>query len=80
MHTYLDRNQRSQDPTPVALVAVAAGLAMLVVAFAMLDRVPGWADEHGSVLVYLGFFVWMSVAGRFTWWGLGKIVERLRNR
>ncbi|MBL1080313.1 hypothetical protein JK358_38550 [Nocardia sp. 2] len=61
---------------PVAMLAV--GLVMLIVAFANLSRIPGWADDHGAIWVYLGFFAFMSIAGRLFWNGADELVKRMR--
>lgn len=67
------------DPLRV-LGAVVAGVILLIAAFAYLNRIPDWADQHGAVWVYLGFFVYMSIAGRLFWWGLDQILDRLRTQ
>ncbi|NMM92705.1 hypothetical protein B2J88_52265, partial [Rhodococcus sp. SRB_17] len=36
-----------------AALSLAAGLAVLILVFANLDRVAGWAAEHGTMWVYL---------------------------
>ncbi|BAW07983.1 conserved hypothetical protein [Nocardia seriolae] len=40
------------NPTVVALGGFALGLLLLIVAFANLNRIPGWADDYGAILVY----------------------------
>ncbi|AFU06040.1 hypothetical protein [Nocardia brasiliensis] len=62
------------------LGAIVVGVVMLITAFAYLNRIPGWADQHGAVWVYLGFFVYMSIAGRLFWWGLDQLLDRLRTQ
>ncbi|BAW09740.1 hypothetical protein [Nocardia seriolae] len=62
--------------SPVA--AFLVGLGLLIAAFLLLDRMPGWADRYGAIWVYLGFFVFMSIAGRLFWFGADKLIERLR--
>ncbi|MFI6212001.1 hypothetical protein ACIBCD_08385 [Nocardia brasiliensis] len=62
------------------LGAVVVGVVMLIAAFAYLNRISGWADQHGAVWVYLGFFVYMSIAGRLFWWGLDQLLDRLRTQ
>ncbi|WP_306358116.1 MULTISPECIES: hypothetical protein [unclassified Nocardia] len=62
---------------PVA--AVVVGLVLLIAAFAVLGRIPQWADRYGAIWVYLGFFVVMSIAGRLFWQGADKLVERMRS-
>ncbi|MGO4205618.1 hypothetical protein AB4Z09_28575 [Rhodococcus sp. TAF43] len=59
-----------------AAAALVAGLVVLVVVFASLDRVAVWAAEHGPVWVYLGFFLVMSIAGRLFWWGMDTLVKQ----
>ncbi|WP_280432613.1 hypothetical protein [Nocardia brasiliensis] len=71
-------------PRPLTLTVVAAGaltfgLVLLLVAFANLDRMPSWADNYGAILVYLAFFLYMSIAGRLTWWGIDTIYTRLKD-
>ncbi|KZM74948.1 hypothetical protein [Nocardia terpenica] len=66
------------NPTVVAVGALALGLVLLMVAFANLDRVPGWADDYGAILVYLAFFLYMCIAGRLTWWGIDTLRDRVR--
>ncbi|WP_052281096.1 hypothetical protein [Nocardia vulneris] len=68
------------NPTAVAVGALVLGLLLLIVAFANLDRMPGWADDYGSVLVYLAFFLYMSIAGRLTWWAIDTLREQVGNR
>ncbi|MFE9575093.1 hypothetical protein ACFYO1_01795 [Nocardia sp. NPDC006044] len=61
-----------------SVAAVVIGVVMLVAAFACLNRMPGWADSYGAIWVYLGFFVYMSIAGRLFWWGFDQLIDRLR--
>ncbi|MGW4847366.1 hypothetical protein [Nocardia brasiliensis] len=60
--------------------ALILGVILLAVAFATLDHIPGWADDYGAVLVYLAFFLYMSIAGRLTWWGVDTIYAQLKDR
>lgn len=59
-------------------MAFVIGVMLLIAAFASLDRIPGWADRYGAVRVYLGFFLFMSIAGRLFWYGAEKVIERVR--
>ncbi|MFJ4653888.1 hypothetical protein ACIP5Y_21705 [Nocardia sp. NPDC088792] len=68
------------NPTAVALGGLVLGLLLLIVAFANLNRMPGWADDYGAILVYLAFFLYMSVAGRLTWWGIDTLREQAETR
>ncbi|WP_137726540.1 hypothetical protein [Prescottella subtropica] len=56
-------------------LSLLTGLGLLVLVFANLDRITGWADTHGPVGVYLGFFLVMSLAGRLFWWGADTLVK-----
>lgn len=69
---------RPLNPAFVAAGALAFGVVLLLVAFAHLNRMPGWADNYGAILVYLVFFLYMSIAGRLTWWGIDTIYTRLK--
>ncbi|ASF09906.1 hypothetical protein NBRGN_045_01220 [Nocardia brasiliensis NBRC 14402] len=60
--------------------ALILGVILLIAAFTTLDRIPGWADDYGAVLVYLAFFLYMSTAGRLTWWGVDTIYAQLKDR
>ncbi|KAA8888826.1 hypothetical protein F3087_07390 [Nocardia colli] len=70
------------EPNKVALapIALLAGLFLLIAAFAHLDRMPGWADDYGAILVYLAFFLYMSIAGRLTWWGIDTLAALVKAR
>ncbi|MFI1918173.1 hypothetical protein [Nocardia sp. NPDC020380] len=68
------------NPTVVAIGGLALGSVLLIVAFANLNRMPGWADDYGAILVYLAFFLYMSIAGRLTWWGIDTLREQAKTR
>ncbi|OJF78334.1 hypothetical protein NS14008_02770 [Nocardia seriolae] len=68
------------NPTVVAVGGLVLGLLLLIVAFANLNRMPGWADDYGAILVYLTFFLYMSIAGRLTWWAIDTLREQAKNR
>ncbi|KZM68189.1 hypothetical protein [Nocardia terpenica] len=73
-------SQADADIAALAIPAIVLGVAMLIAAFAGMDRIPGWADEIGAVLVYLAFFLYMSVAGRLTWWGSDTLIAQIRRK
>lgn len=77
-HTAAADRLRTSGAASKSISALAIGVAMLVVAFANLPRLPGWADQHGAIWVYLGFFVFMSIAGRLFWNGADELITRLR--
>ncbi|WP_280357195.1 hypothetical protein [Nocardia otitidiscaviarum] len=68
------------NPTVVALGGLVLGLVLLIFAFANLNRMPGWADDYGAIPVYLAFFLYMSIAGRLTWWGIDTLRDRVKDR
>ncbi|MFG1793256.1 hypothetical protein [Nocardia sp. NPDC049149] len=74
----MDRTDTASGDVALAPVACAVGFFMLLAAFAHLDRVPGWADDYGAILVYLAFFLYMSIAGRLTWWGVDILYARIK--
>ncbi|MBF6183374.1 hypothetical protein [Nocardia otitidiscaviarum] len=67
------------NPTTVAVGGLVLGLVLLIVAFANLNQMPGWADDYGAILVYLAFFLYMSIAGRLTWWSIDTLRGQARS-
>ncbi|MGJ6127262.1 hypothetical protein QN239_32305 [Mycolicibacterium sp. Y3] len=65
MHTVGERTQFGFTN----LAALLAGLAMLVIGFAVITALPGWVTRWGTVPVYLPYFLYMSIAGRLFWTG-----------
>ncbi|MFE3187761.1 hypothetical protein ACFXHA_02055 [Nocardia sp. NPDC059240] len=68
------------NSTAVAIGGLVLGVLLLVMAFANLNRMPGWADDYGAILVYLAFFGYMSAAGRLTWWAIDTLREQIQTR
>ena len=64
----------------LAVIATAVGLGLLMGAFAVFVKLAGWANDYGTVLVYLAFFLWMSISGRLFWWGADKLIALLRTK
>ncbi|WCT06019.1 hypothetical protein [Rhodococcus qingshengii] len=62
------------------VIATVFGLALLVAAFAVIGRLGGWAADYGTILVYLAFFLWMSIAGRVFWWGADTLIAEVRKK
>ncbi|MCD2107780.1 hypothetical protein O4214_12340 [Rhodococcus erythropolis] len=83
-----DRNAGDDDwdpnselsETSKAVIATVFGLALLIAAFAVIGRLGGWAEDYGTILVYLAFFLWMSIAGRLFWWGADKLIATVRKK
>lgn len=63
-----------------AVIATVFGLALLIAAFAVIGRLGGWATDYGTILVYLAFFLWMSIAGRVFWWGADTLIAEFRKK
>ncbi|MFI7002490.1 hypothetical protein [Nocardia sp. NPDC050175] len=78
--TSTDRTAAEPNNAAWAPMALLAGLFLLIAAFAHLNRMPGWADDHGAILVYLAFFLYMSIAGRLTWWGIDTTYTQVKAR
>ncbi|WP_234974328.1 hypothetical protein [Williamsia sterculiae] len=61
-------------------VSFVLGCVLLVLcAWALGHWIPRWTRDYGSVLVFLGLFLVMSIAGRWFWAGidaaLGKVIK-----
>lgn len=63
-----------------AVIATVFGLALLIAAFAVIGRLGGWAADYGTILVYLAFFLWMSIAGRVFCWGADTLIAEIRKK
>ncbi|QNG19652.1 hypothetical protein G4H71_16580 [Rhodococcus triatomae] len=61
----------------VAVASFVGGLVALAIVFANLSRLTDWADQYGTVWVYLGFFLVLSIAGRVFWKGADTLIARL---
>ena len=72
-----DRDSELSE-TSKAVIATVFGLGLLIAAFAVIGRLGGWAADYGTILVYLAFFLWMSIAGRVFWWGADKLIAEFR--
>ncbi|MCF8610084.1 hypothetical protein L5G28_07895 [Gordonia sp. HY285] len=57
-----------------------AGCAILVVAAWNLPNLARWGDDYGNVLVFLAFFMMMSIGGRWFWTGIDAIWNAVRGR
>ncbi|GAB11615.1 hypothetical protein GOARA_082_00020 [Gordonia araii NBRC 100433] len=62
------------------LVAWLAGCVLLVVSAVALPRLSEWAGRYGSIPVFLGFFLVMSLAGRWFWAGTDAIISAIRGK
>ncbi|MFD4785462.1 hypothetical protein ACFWNH_31070 [Rhodococcus qingshengii] len=73
---------RDSEPSRMskAVIATVFGLVLLIAAFAVIGRLGGWAADYGTILVYLAFFLWMSIAGRVFWWGADTLYAQGRKK
>ncbi|MDV6208066.1 hypothetical protein R3Q08_07450 [Rhodococcus erythropolis] len=75
-----ESSDRGWDPaselssTSKGVITAAIGLALLIAAFAVIGKLGAWAGDYGTILVYLAFFLWMSIAGRLFWWGADTLI------
>lgn len=60
-------------------VLFVIGCVLLVVIAATLTRLPDWAQRYGQIPVFLGFFLTMSLAGRWFWTGIDTLLTRLHH-
>ncbi|WCT05917.1 hypothetical protein [Rhodococcus qingshengii] len=74
-----DRDSELSE-TSKGVIATVFGLALLIAAFAVIGRLGGWAADYGTLLVYLAFFLWMSIAGRVFWWGADKLIAESKKK
>ncbi|GAC67317.1 hypothetical protein [Gordonia soli] len=67
------------DPSGFPLLQAAlfvAGCALLVLAAANLTHLTEWSQRWGQIPVFLGFFLLMSIAGRWFWTGTDAILAK----
>lgn len=74
-----DRDSELSE-TSKGVIATVFGLALLIAAFAVIGRLGGWATDYGTILVYLAFFLWMSIAGRVFWWGADTLIAEFKKK
>ncbi|MEJ9078426.1 hypothetical protein WKY82_08390 [Gordonia malaquae] len=62
------------------MLGFIAGCAILIVAAINLPNLGRWGDEHGNVLVFLCFFLVMSIGGRWFWAGVDALWGAIRGK
>ena len=68
------------DPSGFPLLQAAlfvAGCTLLVLAAANLTHLAQWSQQWGQIPVFLGFFLLMSIAGRWFWTGADAILAKI---
>lgn len=63
-----------------SVLALIAGSAILIIAAINLPNLGRWGDEHGNVLVFLCFFLVMSIGGRWFWAGVDALWGAIRGK
>lgn len=78
-----DHSPRPDDKAAAGLVvwrwvSFIAGCALLVAcAWALGSKITGWTRDYGSIVVFLCFFLVMSIAGRWFWMGIDTALKRV---
>ncbi|WP_353108181.1 hypothetical protein [Gordonia sp. (in: high G+C Gram-positive bacteria)] len=76
-----EADQSADRPVSVwSVLALIAGSAILIVAAINLPNLGRWGDEHGNVLVFLCFFLVMSIGGRWFWAGVDALWGAIRGK
>ncbi|GAA1463268.1 hypothetical protein [Williamsia maris] len=52
-------------------------IVLVVCAWALGSKVPQWTRDHGTTIVFLCFFLVMSIAGRWFWMGIDAALNRV---
>ncbi|GEE01507.1 hypothetical protein nbrc107696_19530 [Gordonia spumicola] len=61
------------------IVLFLLGCGVLVAAAMTVSNLGSWGAQVGEVWVFLGFFVVMSIGGRWFWAGVDAIITALRS-
>ncbi|WP_341258424.1 hypothetical protein [Gordonia malaquae] len=61
------------------MVLFLLGCGVLVAAAMNISNLGPWGERYGEVWVFLGFFLVMSIGGRWFWAGIDAIVSALRS-
>ncbi|MFT4127213.1 MAG: hypothetical protein QM662_13425 [Gordonia sp. (in: high G+C Gram-positive bacteria)] len=72
--------QRGRPVPTKVLWLLLAGLVLLIASAAALPKLSGWSEHYGSIPVFLGFFLLMSLAGRWFWQGMDAVIGAVRGR
>lgn len=68
------------NPLPKGIAALTVGAAVLIAVFADAAGIPGWAQDYGTVLVYLALTLVVSVACGLCWFGLDTLLGSARRQ
>jgi hypothetical protein len=61
------------------MVLFLFGCGLLVAAALNISNLGPWGERYGEVWVFLGFFLVMSIGGRWFWAGVDAIIAALRS-
>jgi hypothetical protein len=67
-------------PVVIKAVFFVIGCALLVGCAFALDRLGAWSADYGRVWVFLGFFLVMSLGGRWFWAGADAATRWVKAR
>lgn len=70
----------SRSVSAWTMLGFIAGCAILIVAAINLPNLGRWGDEHGNVVVFLCFFLVMSIGGRWFWAGVDALWGAIRGK
>ncbi|RJO70923.1 hypothetical protein D5S18_27485 [Nocardia panacis] len=65
---------------PLAVPAIALGIALTLAALISLPWLPHWAAEGGPLLVYAALVLHLAIAAGLIRWGLDILLTERRNR
>lgn len=65
---------------PTTILLFTLGVILLICCALAITHLDKWAEEHGQILVFVAFFIIMSLAGRWFWGGIDAALTRIRSR
>lgn len=71
-------SDRDTELAPLAPIALALGLVMIVSALVAVVEIPRWAVDYGIMVIAAGF-LYLGVAAWLVHWGVGQLRNRSSN-
>lgn len=62
------------------LLLFVVGCLLLIGCALAITHLGGWADDYGQVFVFVAFFIVMSLAGRWFWFGADTALTWVKSR
>ena len=69
-----------ERPVLMKIVLFLVGLLLMVLAAANLMNLSEWAQRWGQIPVFLLFFLFMAIAGRWFWSGADALIAAVRGK